>query len=206
MNSREIMEMIFKDMDDKGNYTHSVDTFKSGDAEKQVKKLAVGMFPSYKLIKEAAQWGADLLIVHEPVYYNHYDDTSKLKEAQNPAYIAKSKLIEESGMAICRLHDHMHHANLDRIALGEMELLGLAYTHTANPYYAVNRFELEYRERNIKFCCPEIFSISGFHFESGYLPVVIEGLRNRQKTLCPEEFLFQRVKDKLIEYFLPLSG
>ena len=143
MNSREIMEMIFKDMDDKGNYTHSVDTFKSGDAEKQVKKLAVGMFPSYKLIKEAAQWGADLLIVHEPVYYNHYDDTSKLKEAQNPAYLAKSKLIEESGMAICRLHDHMHHANLDRIALGEMELLGLAYTHTANPYYAVNRFELE---------------------------------------------------------------
>ena len=52
-------------------------------------------------------------------------------------------LIEESGIVICRLHDHMHHAKLDRIALGEMEYLGLPYRHIANPYYAVNRFELE---------------------------------------------------------------
>lgn len=140
MNSREIMEMLFE-MDTTANYTHSADTFKSGDPEKQVKKVGVAMFPSYKLIKEAAEWGADLLVVHEPVYYNHYDVTDKLLD--NPVYIAKNKLITESGMAICRLHDHMHHAHLDVIALGEMEALGLAYRHTANPYYAVNRFELE---------------------------------------------------------------
>ncbi len=141
MNSREIMEMIFNDMDAAGNYAHSVDTFKCGDPEKTVKKVAVAMFGTYKLIKEAKEWGADLLIVHEPIYYNHYDSVSGLEN--DPVYLKKSELIRESGMVICRLHDHMHHARPDRIGLGEMELLGLPYKHTANPYYAVNRFLLE---------------------------------------------------------------
>ena len=139
MNSREIMEMLFQ-MDTKSNYNGTADTFKSGDPEKEVKKIGVAMFPSYKLIKEAAEWGAELLVVHEPVYYNHYDQTGHLLE--NPVYKIKSELIKESGMVICRLHDHMHHAYPDEIALGEMDALGLAYKHVASPYYAVNRFEL----------------------------------------------------------------
>lgn len=140
MNSKQIMDFLFE-MDTTANYAGTADTFKCGDPEKEVKKVAVTMFPSYNTIKEAAQWGADLLVAHEPIYYNHYDQTGHLEG--KAVYLAKSKLIEESGMVICRLHDHMHHAKLDRIALGEMEYLGLPYRHTANPYYAVNRFELE---------------------------------------------------------------
>lgn len=139
MNSREIMDILFA-MDTTANYSGTADTFKSGDPEREVKKVGVAMFPSYKLIKEAADWGADLLVVHEPVYYNHYDQTGHLLD--NPVYKIKSELIEKSGMVICRLHDHMHHAYPDEIALGEMDALGLEYTHVANPYYAVNRFKL----------------------------------------------------------------
>lgn len=140
MNSKQIMDLLFE-MDTTANYSATADTFKSGDPEKEVKKVAVTMFPSYNVIKDAVSWGADLIVTHEPIYYNHYDSTSHLLE--NPVYLKKSKLIEESGVVICRLHDHMHHAKLDRIALGEMEYLGLPYRHVANPYYAVNRFELE---------------------------------------------------------------
>lgn len=140
MNSKELMEKIFL-MDTTANYSRTCDTFKAGDMYREIKKVGVCMFATVDVIKEAAKWGADLLITHEPVYYNHMDDVSKLQT--NPVYLAKKAIIDESGMAICRLHDHMHHANLDRIALGEMECLGLEYTHVANPYYAVNRFELK---------------------------------------------------------------
>lgn len=140
MNAREIMDELFL-MDTTANYTHTCDTFKSGDETREVKKVAVCMFATVAVIREAIAWGADLLITHEPVYYNHMDTSAHLQN--NPVYLAKKAIIEEGGLAICRIHDHMHHANLDRIALGEMEHLGLPYRHIANPYYAVNRFELE---------------------------------------------------------------
>ena len=140
MNSRELMDKLFL-MDTTANYSHSCDTFKSGDPEKEIKKVGVCMFATVEVIREAAKWGADILITHEPVFYNHMDTTGHLEN--NPVYLGKRSIIDESGMAICRIHDHMHHANLDRIALGEMEYLGLEYAHVANPYYAVNRFELK---------------------------------------------------------------
>ena len=140
MNAQQIMNLLFL-MDTKADYSNTVDTFKSGDAQKEVKKVGVAMFGTYKVIKEAAEWGAELLVVHEPIYYHHRDLTEHLQN--NPVYLEKLSLIEKNGMAICRLHDHMHRADPDEIGIGEMDALGLAYTHTANPYYAVNRFELK---------------------------------------------------------------
>ena len=47
---------------------NTVDTVKAGDAEREVKKVAVAMFASIDTIRAAAAWGADFLIVHEPTY------------------------------------------------------------------------------------------------------------------------------------------
>ena len=140
MNSKQLMDKLFL-MDSAANYSHTCDTFKAGDVEREIKKVGVCMFATVEVIKQASEWGADLLITHEPVYYNHMDDVSKLQD--DPVYLGKKAIVDESKMAICRIHDHMHHANLDRIALGEMQCLGLEYTHVSNPYYAVNRFELK---------------------------------------------------------------
>ena len=49
------------------------DTVKAGDENRAVKKLAIAMFPTVEVIRAAAEWGADMLIVHEPTYYDHMD-------------------------------------------------------------------------------------------------------------------------------------
>ena len=55
------------------------DTVKAGNPEKELKKVAVSMFATIDTFKKVKEWGADMLIVHEPTYYDHMDimiDTS----------------------------------------------------------------------------------------------------------------------------------
>lgn len=91
---------------------------KAGSIEKIVNKIAVAMFATPSVIKKAAEWGADLMIVHEPLYYNHYDNHSD-EIVEN----AKRKLLEDSGITVYRYHDHPHAAKPDLIALGELKKL-----------------------------------------------------------------------------------
>ena len=46
----------------------TVDTLKAGSAEREVKKLATCFIATPEVIRAAADWGADLLITHEPTY------------------------------------------------------------------------------------------------------------------------------------------
>ncbi|MGN1129039.1 MAG: Nif3-like dinuclear metal center hexameric protein, partial [Candidatus Flemingiibacterium sp.] len=52
------------------------DTIKSGSPDAVVTKVAVSMFATPEVVKNAHEWGAELLIVHEPTYYNHMDEHS----------------------------------------------------------------------------------------------------------------------------------
>ncbi len=119
MKAFEIMEKVFtygKDF----NYDNTCDTLKCGSPDKEVKKVAVAMFPTVNLIKEAHQWGADLLVVHEPIYYNHMDDHSDEKIETE-----KRALLESTGMTVYRFHDHPHRNRIDLISEGEYKYLGL---------------------------------------------------------------------------------
>ena len=105
------------------------DTIKAGDGEKEVKKLAVSMFATVDVIRQAKEWGADMLIVHEPTYYDHMDvmiDTSVTR--------AKKDLIDESGIVIFRYHDCMHVRDVDQIPEGELHYLGLTGDVEKTPY------------------------------------------------------------------------
>ena len=44
----------------------TVDTCKAGDPERELKKVAVCCIATPDVIRQAAAWGADLLITHEP--------------------------------------------------------------------------------------------------------------------------------------------
>ncbi|MBQ8321220.1 MAG: Nif3-like dinuclear metal center hexameric protein [Clostridia bacterium] len=107
------------------------DTVKSGDPDKEIKKVAVSMFATVKNIKEISAWGADMLLVHEPTYYDHL-------EAGNvtPVTEAKRELVEKSGMVIYRHHDRMHAGEPDGIAEGELYYLGLRGRVEKTPYFA----------------------------------------------------------------------
>lgn len=85
------------------NPSDTVDTFKAGDPSAVVKKIAVAWMPYVSAIKQAIETGCNLLVCHEPVYYNHTDkdDMVFLFEVTRE----KKKLIESSGLVIYRCHD-----------------------------------------------------------------------------------------------------
>lgn len=102
------------------DYSRSCDTCKAGDPNVEVTKVAVAMFPTPDLVRQVKEWGAQLLIVHEPMYYNHMDVHSEEKwECE------KRKRIEESGITIYRYHDHAHWSTPDVICAGQVKYMGL---------------------------------------------------------------------------------
>lgn len=100
--------------------------------------MAISMFATPEVIRNASAWGANLLIVHEPVFYNHFDK-GKLRAA-GPE---KKKLLDECGMTVFRFHDYAHARNPDLIYSGQIEHLGLPGKKVRGKYYAVNRFLLD---------------------------------------------------------------
>ena len=107
------------------------DTIKSGNPEKELSRVGVCMFATVEVVKRAKEMGLDMLIVHEPTYYDHMD----VKE-NNAVTKAKEKLINESGIVIYRYHDHMHHRKKDQITEGEIHYLGLDGTLEMTQYSA----------------------------------------------------------------------
>ncbi len=108
------------------------DTVKAGDPEKEIRKVAVSMFATVDIVREVKAWGADMLIVHEPTYYDHMEVVAE----ETPVTLAKRALIEESGLVIYRYHDNMHFRDVDAIREGELHYLGLTGKIEETPYSA----------------------------------------------------------------------
>lgn len=119
MKAIDIMNALFA-MAMERDYSRSCDTCKAGDPEVEVTHVAVTMFPTPDVIRRAKEWGAQLLIVHEPAYYNHMDTHSEEK-----LECEKRKLIEDSGLTVFRYHDHAHWTYPDVICAGEVKYMGL---------------------------------------------------------------------------------
>lgn len=110
----------------------TVDSFKEGDSEKEVKKAAVCFIATPAVIKAARDWGADLIITHEPTYHDHFD-----RFEDNFVEKEKKALLQSTGLPVFRYHDHAHRAPEDLINKGFMETLGLPYTLTEKGKSAV---------------------------------------------------------------------
>ncbi|MCQ2471232.1 MAG: Nif3-like dinuclear metal center hexameric protein [Clostridia bacterium] len=118
--------------------TKTCDTIKCGDGEKEVSKIAISMFATPDVVNDAVNWGADMLIVHEPVYYEHMD-----KNIDSFIGEEKKKFLEKSGLTVFRFHDYAHAMNPDLIYEGEMKYLGLSGKCVKGKYFAVNNFILD---------------------------------------------------------------
>lgn len=112
------------------------DTLKCGSWDKEVKKVAVCCIATVEVIKQTAEWGADLIITHEPTFYEHMDN-----KLENDA-VTKEKLalIENAGISIFRFHNYMHTCDPDMIGEGEFYYLGLEGEFIKGSRLAVNRF------------------------------------------------------------------
>jgi len=128
MKAKELIDELKK-----GAYVreNTGDTVKAGDVEKEIKKVAFTMFPTMDVLRKAKELGADMLIIHEPLYYSNYENdfTSSVCEA-------KKSLIQEAGFVIFRCHDYMHFREVDQITQGELHYLNLTGTIEKTPYGA----------------------------------------------------------------------
>ena len=100
----------------------TVDTLKAGDPTTRVTGIATTFLDTMDVLREAARRGDNLVITHEPTFYNHRDDVSKLRE--DPVYREKLLFIEEHHLVVYRMHDAIHSGQTDHILDGFYEALG----------------------------------------------------------------------------------
>jgi len=74
------------------------------------------MFPTVAVIDEAIKRKANLIIAHEPTFYNAIDDMAK--QETNAVIKKKQELLLKNGITVWRFHDYSHFMQPDMISLG----------------------------------------------------------------------------------------
>jgi putative NIF3 family GTP cyclohydrolase 1 type 2 len=103
----------------------TVDTFKAGDPDTKVTGIAVTMMATFDVLQRAAAANANLIITHEPTFYNHLDDLKEIPQKENdPVLAEKLAFIKEHHLVVWRFHDHWHRRTPDGIEAGMTHALG----------------------------------------------------------------------------------
>jgi putative NIF3 family GTP cyclohydrolase 1 type 2 len=132
--------------------SQTVDTFKAGNPESELHGIAVCMFADMETLKQAVNAGCNFVITHEPVFYNHTDETTSF--ISDPVFLEKMKFIEDNGLVIFRFHDHIHMTQPDGISKGMIRKMGLknyaisgSQTFFKLPAKTAGEFALELKEK-----------------------------------------------------------
>jgi len=82
MKIKDFMQALYESTDNaEQKYQDTCDRLKIGDGNADISKIAVTMFATANVIREASAWGANLLIVHEPTFYSHLDLPEELDKS-----------------------------------------------------------------------------------------------------------------------------
>ena len=95
---------------------NTVDVIKEGSPDTPVKGIVTSMFATMDVLKQAVSKNCNLIIVHEPLYYNHLDETKQFKNDQ--VFLEKQRYIRDHKLVIWRFHDYIHSMKPDGVALG----------------------------------------------------------------------------------------
>ena len=101
---------------------NTVDVIKEGDPQTQITGIVTCMFATMDVLKQAVAKKCNLIIVHEPLYYNHLDDTKALQNDE--VYLEKKRYITDHKLVIWRFHDYIHSMEPDGIETGMVAKLG----------------------------------------------------------------------------------
>ncbi len=100
-----------------------------GRTDAECTGIVTTCFASADVIRQAARLGANLIISHEALFWNHGDHTDWL--ADNAVFKAKKQLLDETGITVWRDHDYIHSgipladgSYTDGIFYGVMQELG----------------------------------------------------------------------------------
>jgi putative NIF3 family GTP cyclohydrolase 1 type 2 len=101
---------------------NTVDVIKEGAPNTPVKGIVTTMFATMDVLRQAVNKNCNLIIVHEPLYYNHRDETKDFQK--DPVFLEKQKYIRDNKLVIFRFHDYIHSMNPDGIMMGMLAKLG----------------------------------------------------------------------------------
>lgn len=109
-----------------------------GNPDQELKGIVTTCYASVDVIREAIKQGANLIICHEALFWNHGDHTDWLQD--NKTFQAKTALLDEGGIVVWRDHDYIHSGipmkdgtYTDGIFYGLMKVLGWDAYLTGDP-------------------------------------------------------------------------
>jgi putative NIF3 family GTP cyclohydrolase 1 type 2 len=112
---------------------NTVDTLKAGDPNTVVTGIVTTFMDTYPVLEKAVATGKNLIITHEPTFYNHPDDQSLF--AADPVQQQKLAYIREHHLVVWRFHDTWHMRQPDGILAGMINQFGWkAYQSNADPH------------------------------------------------------------------------
>ena len=92
-----------------------------GDPDRELTGIVTTCYASVDVIRKAKELGANLIISHEALFWNHGDHTDWLED--NKTFQAKTALLDEGGITVWRNHDYIHSG----IPLGDAWVDGIFY-------------------------------------------------------------------------------
>lgn len=101
----------------------TVDTFKAGDPNAAVTGVAVTMMATLDVLQRAVANGDNMVITHEPVFFNHMLEQPEGMDASDAVWTAKREFIEKNHLVIWKFHDHWHMRKPDGIQEGTVKKL-----------------------------------------------------------------------------------
>lgn len=121
MTIRQAIDRIVADVPG-APFATTVDTIKSGDPGQPLKGIVTTMFATDAVIEKTIGQGANLIIAHEPTFYNHLDETEWLEK--DKVYAFKKDLLEKNNIVVWRFHDYWHSVRPDGILMGVLSAMG----------------------------------------------------------------------------------
>jgi putative NIF3 family GTP cyclohydrolase 1 type 2 len=117
---QQLIDLILKEIP--GTISNTVDTIKIGNPNQRITGVVTSMFPTIDVIRKTIEQKANFIIVHEPSFYNHQDDTAWLEKDEVFQY--KKNLLTKNNIAVWRFHDYIHRHNPDGVLEGVIQKLG----------------------------------------------------------------------------------
>ncbi|MDY5727913.1 MAG: Nif3-like dinuclear metal center hexameric protein [Erysipelotrichaceae bacterium] len=127
MKISEIIDVVKKNCKGYGTIdeTKTRDKVLYGDVDKQCTGIVTTIYASYDVIKKASELGANFIIAHEALFWNHGDHTDWLKD--NETFKLKKQLLDETGITVWRDHDYIHSGIMHQGRYVDGIFYGLAY-------------------------------------------------------------------------------
>jgi putative NIF3 family GTP cyclohydrolase 1 type 2 len=121
LTARQAVERIKRNVTCEWN-EKTVDTFKAGDPDTPVTGIATTFTATLDVLRRAAASGKNLIITHEPTFYQHTEDTREIEA--DKVLEAKRAFLKDHGLVVWRFHDHWHRHQPDGINQGMVEKFG----------------------------------------------------------------------------------